>query len=212
MAETNYAGPAAFGGMIASAIGGRKARAQQWKMQGRQHDFQQRMSSTAHQRATVDLENAGLNRILSVSQGGASSPAGGQGAKFENIGASIASTAKEAGLAAAQLRNINASTDKTKAETDVVKAKTPKEALHGRGYEVLNRIADQVPSTATKAKQYYDQKQKTLNQKAQKRLDKRKPLPEIYQAPNGRWYIMGKEGFPTSSKSKTRQKKGKSKR
>lgn len=39
-------------------------------------DWQERMSNTAHQRETKDLEAAGLNRILGVSRGGASTPGG----------------------------------------------------------------------------------------------------------------------------------------
>lgn len=59
-----------------------------------QMQFQDRMSSTAYQRATQDMRKAGLNPMLAYQQGGASTPAGAT-AHMENALSPAVSSALE---------------------------------------------------------------------------------------------------------------------
>lgn len=116
----------AFGGILASIapslIGGllgnkgqRDANQANLQIAREQMAFQERMSSTAHQRAAKDLEQAGLNRILALGKP-ASSPAGAT-AVMQNEKAIMATHLKELALLSAQ-------TAKAQAETRAINQNT----------------------------------------------------------------------------------------
>lgn len=86
-----------------------------------QMKFQERMSSTAYQRAVKDMKASGLNPMLAYSQGGASAPMGSMPNVGDPVAAGISSakTGAETKLAEQML-------EQNKAQTDLLKAQAAK--------------------------------------------------------------------------------------
>lgn len=94
----------AIGGLIGQDMAN-KSNAREAK---KNRAFQERMSSTAHQRQVADLLKAGLNPMLAVHKG-ASSPPGAQ-ARFESTAKDAIEGYKTGSLIKEQVKNIRADT------------------------------------------------------------------------------------------------------
>lgn len=100
-------------GLAGTLIANRSARAEA----ERNRKFQERMSSTAHQREVMDLRAAGLNPILSAHGSGASSPSGSV-AEVRNLGEGV-----ERGIASAlAVRQAKANIELTEAQAAAANA------------------------------------------------------------------------------------------
>ncbi len=99
--------PAVISG-AASLLGGARRNRAASAQAARQMQFQERMSSTAHQREVADLRKAGLNPILSGTGGpGASSPGGAQ-APIQDIVTPAVSSALAARKVSQEIQNLKA--------------------------------------------------------------------------------------------------------
>lgn len=76
---------------LASLGGGIAANASNKKRAAEQMAFQERMSSTAYQRATEDMRLSGINPMLAYQQGGASSPGGAMATMDDVISPAVSS-------------------------------------------------------------------------------------------------------------------------
>lgn len=101
-------------------------------------DFQAEQSASAYQRATSDMQKAGLNPMLAYSQGGAGTPGGStasaQQARVESTTAQAGQMISNTALTRAQLENLQAQTAATAAQA----AKTVEETknIHPEGLRI----------------------------------------------------------------------------
>lgn len=100
-----WAALAPFGAALVGGLSAKMSNSANAREARRNREFQERMSSSAHQREVRDLRAAGINPMLSRMGSGATTP-GGDRAEVEDVG----SKALGAAMAAAQLQLVKAQT------------------------------------------------------------------------------------------------------
>lgn len=159
-----FSTPDLLGGMLSYGMDKASAeRENTWSRQAAatQMDFQERMSNTAYQRAVADMKAAGINPMMAAMHGGASSPAGAGFTGAKTAAFHMPSASGSAQLqTAAQVQLLDAQADKTRAEADEVRERTPTHAANinrtiadtERLWEDAKKIRQETATSAEQAK------------------------------------------------------------
>lgn len=169
-------------GAIAGALGGSLISAGfANRQQNKNLNFQREMAQNAHQYQVADMKAAGLNPILSATGGGAKASGGSAIGNIDNTVNSAISVRRSI----QELKNLKAQEEKTKAETNIVRANTAKAEFKGRFYDYGNEVAhDKVGTdaaigaaglgaTAYAIKKAFDKRKKKQKQWKNPKLNKR---------------------------------------
>lgn len=161
-------------GALGSFFGGKEANDANRLISAEQMAFQERMSNTAYQRAAKDMRLAGLNPILALRQGGASTP-NGAGIPVNDVISPAVNTAISALRTKAEIENLQDTNEKIRSETDYIRANTdavrlglPRKELEG---SFAAGIANAAKHTVNSASGVYKRFTAYKNASPEKRIE-----------------------------------------
>lgn len=143
-----FIAPAAIAGL--SYLGGRNANRTNREIAREQMAFQERMSSTAYQRAVEDMRAAGINPMVAYQQGGASSPSGA-GTRVEDAISPAVSSGMHAKRMIEEIKNLRENRKLTAMQTNVARATANREQTQAH----LN-VANEMESESRRKLNQYD--------------------------------------------------------
>lgn len=135
------------GGAYGNNQATQQTNASQMQLANDQMQFQERMSSTAYQRAMADMQRAGLNPMLAYEQGGASAPSGAMATltapRPGDVGKGIKETAIAVAGGIADYKQKASQSDLNNANVPVAAATVEKTTANAKESEANAKLAAQ---------------------------------------------------------------------